>query len=144
MKPINPVRYFPVDYNIIAITMKLKLLRFVPLAVLCIILAFTWINILTAAYFATIKHQLALVLVGINLILFLFSYRYTILFTGLILFLATFNMLAFFPEIVSYDFFVKFGTKQINAPTVQPMSLLFLIGYLVLNYKYLRVAFPSD
>ena len=125
------------------ISMKLKFIRIVPLAIVCVIMAFTWVNILTTDYFATLRHQVALVLVCLNLVLFFLNYKYSILFTGLILLLATFNLLAFFPSIESSAFFIRFGSKEIYAPSIQPRSLLLLLLYLGINFKYLYTSFSS-
>ena len=121
--------------------MKLKLIRVIPIAVICVIMGFTWINILTTDYFATWRHQLALVLISVNLALFFLNYTYAILFTGIILILATFNLLAFFPTIESSAYFISFGSKEVYAPSIQGKSLLLLLLYLVLNFKYLRTYF---
>lgn len=123
--------------------MKFRLIRIIPFVIVYIIMTFTWVNILTTAYFATFRHQIALVLVCLNLILFFFNYKYAILFTGLILLLATFNLLAFFPSIESSAYFIRFGSKEIYAPSIQPRSFLLLILYLAINIKYLYTYFRS-
>mgnify|MGYP001544669758 FL=1 len=123
--------------------MKSRIIRIVPFAIVCVIMAFTWVNILTTEYFATLRHQVALVLVSLNLVLFFFNYKYAILFTGLILLLATFNLLAFFPSIESSAYFIRFGSKEVYAPSIQPRSLLLLLLYLGINFKYLYASFSS-
>jgi hypothetical protein len=86
-----------------------------------------------------LKHQAALVLVVLNLLLFFISNKYATLLTGGILLLATFNLLAFFPEIVS----TIFGLGNMKIPAIQGKSFLLLLLYVVINFKVVRTRFDD-
>ena len=124
--------------------MKSKLIRISPFIILCIIMAYTWINFLATDYISTLRHQVALAFMGINLALYFVNNKYAIVCTGLILLLATFNLLAFFPVITSYSYSISFGSKEFYAPAIQPGSLLLFIFYLIINARYVYRLLPSE
>lgn len=116
---------------------KSNILRIVPFIVLGIILFYTWWLLITTEYSATIKHQIALGLFLINLMLYFFNFKYAVFITGIILLLTTFNLLAFFPELVSSSYFIKIAGKEFSTPSMQGKSLLLMIFYLILNTGFL-------
>ena len=102
-----------------------------------IILIYTWYIILTTEYFATTRHIIALALWAINGLLYFLRFRYAVVLTGIILVLATFNLLAFFPDIVYTSYFVTIGRAKISTPSIQWQPLLILIFYCIVNYSFL-------
>ena len=108
-----------------------------PYLLTVIVLIYTWSVIVTTDYYATLKHQIALILVLINLGIYFFKFDYGIVFTGILLLLATFNFIALFPDIVSSSYFIRIADKEIATPTIQGKSLLLMIVFLVLNFGYL-------
>ena len=116
---------------------KRKLQLILSYLLIVIVLIYTWFLIITTDYYATQKHQIALILVLINLGVYFFKFDYGIVFTGILLLLATFNFIALFPDIVSSSYFIRIAGKEIATPTIQGKSLLLLIIYLVLDLRYL-------
>lgn len=114
-----------------------QLARVSPFLIVGVILVYTWYIILTTEYFATTRHIIALVLWGINGLLYFLRFRYAIILTGVILILATFNLLAFFPEIAYSSYFVTIGGIKISTPNIQWWPLLILIFYCCVNYSFL-------
>jgi hypothetical protein len=110
--------------------------RVSPFLLTGIILIYTWYIILTTEYFATTRHVIALILFGINALLYFLRFRYAILLTGVILILATLNLLAFFPDITSTSYFVKIGNVEIGTPSIQWQPLLILIFYCIVNFSF--------
>ena len=118
--------------------MERKKIKFIlPYLLTVIVLIYTWSVIVTTDYYATLKHQIALILVLINLGIYFLKFDYGIVFTGILLLLATFNFIALFPDIVSSSYFIRIAGKEIAAPTIQGKSLLLMIIFLVLNFGYL-------
>jgi hypothetical protein len=128
-------------YIIFTAAMKLKLLRILPFAILFVITAYAWLQFLTTIYFPTLRHHVALALIIINFILYFFRYKFAVLFTGLILILATFNIIAFLPVITTTSFSARLNTSEAHAPAIQFTSLLLLIAYLVINAKFVYTNF---
>ncbi|MRG44198.1 hypothetical protein GFS24_03685 [Chitinophaga sp. SYP-B3965] len=98
----------------------------------------TWIEIFPVAQYATIRHFIALALVILNLGLYFFSFRYAVLMTGVILLLATFDLAAFTNQVKSDAFYITIAGLEISTPFIQGWSLLILIIFLILNFKFLK------
>jgi len=73
------------------------------------------------------------VLMLANGILYFKSYKWAVLFTGVILLLATFNLLTFYAETQTFGFSVA----GVQSPEIQPWSLLLLVVYGIVNYNLL-------
>ena len=117
---------------------KKNVLRVLPLAVLTVILIYTWILFsISVDYYPTLRHILGLIAVSLNLVLYFFRFGKAVVLTGLILLAATFNLLAFFPDIDYASFFINIGELQIWTPSIQYKSLLLLIFYCLINFKFL-------
>lgn len=115
---------------------KQKLIVSIPYIIVLAILLYTWTKILTIDYFATLKHEIGLGACLLNLLLYFFRYKYAVIFTGVILVLATFNQLALFPDIESASFFIKIAGKELSTPNIQWKSMLILILYLILVFSF--------
>ena len=122
---------------------KTKLLRLIPFIILCIMLIFTWNEIITVGHVGRYRHLIAASLFVINIFLYFFSFRYGVLLTGITLLLATFNLAAITYEIRSRAFFITIAGVEISTPYIQPLSLLVLIVFLVINLKYLINSFKK-
>jgi hypothetical protein len=114
-----------------------KFTRLTPFLVIAIILSYTWYVIITNEFFATTKHQIALGIFVVNIAVYFIKFKYGVLLTGLFLILATFNLLALFPEIIYSSFFLGIRGKGFSTPSIQGKSLLLFIFYLILNARYL-------
>jgi hypothetical protein len=103
----------------------------IPFFVLSLIVIFTWFQILTTENAATWKHYAGLSLLIINGVVYFFNHKLAVLLTGLILILATFNLLAFFT--ITETSFIRVG--KIETPEIQLKSLLLLVIYFVINFN---------
>jgi hypothetical protein len=114
-----------------------SILKATPFLILIIILGYTWCIIMTTDYFATTKHIIALILALCNLVLYFLRFRYAIFFTGIILILASLNLLAFFPDMVSTSYFIKIGNIEVATPSIQWKLLLIFVFYCIVNFNFL-------
>jgi hypothetical protein len=114
-----------------------KALRILPFAILLLYTVVAWYEILTVTHVAKIRHLIGGGLVLINIIVYFFSLRIGILLTGITLLLATINLAAFTATIVAKQYW--FG--PLTLPVFQPVALLLLLIFLVVNLKYLLGAF---
>lgn len=117
---------------------KKKVIQCIPILTLTGILAYTWYIIMTTDYFATLKHQVAMGLFLVTLILYFVRFKYGIIFTGIFFILATFNAIAIFPVIISSSYFIKIGNIEISTPSIQWKSFLLLTLFFVCTGKYLN------
>jgi hypothetical protein len=111
--------------------------RIMPFLILAVILGRTWYIIATTDYLAMMRHVFAIVFFAGNLLLYFIRWKYAILLTGVILVLATFNLLAFFPDVMFTAYFVKIGSVKIATPSIDWKSLLLLIFYCIVNGGFL-------
>jgi hypothetical protein len=114
-----------------------KLSRLIPFLIWSIVMGYTWVTILATEYFATARHIIALSIFFLNLILYFIRFNAAVILTGIALLLATFNLLAFFPDIVSTSYFIRLGAIEITAPAIQWKSLFLLLLYVIVNAKFL-------
>ncbi|ATL49595.1 hypothetical protein COR50_21790 [Chitinophaga caeni] len=123
-------------------SIKLKrLIRILPFAVVLVLVTIGWWRILNITYLARVRNGIAAILVLINLLMFLFSYRLAILFTGIILLLCTLNLASFTLEIRTESYSLSFGGFSVSTPEFQPWALLLLAVYLVINLRFLLNSF---
>jgi hypothetical protein len=105
-----------------------------PFLLVCGIMLYTWGEFLFAGnYLPRWQHWLALVLVAGNGVLYFLRYRTAVWVTGIILLLATVNLLSFF--IVISAWWITIG--GVSTPDIQPWSLLLLVIYGVVNFSTL-------
>lgn len=113
--------------------MKNRILPSIPFLIISLIVLYTWFEIITAEYIATWRHYVALALVAVNAVLYFVKYKQAVLLTGIILILATFNLLSFFAIIQTSCL----GFGSITTPDIQLKSLLLLVIYCVINFNIL-------
>lgn len=73
----------------------------------------------------------------VNVLLLFKKFNAAIIFTGIILIAASFNLLNFFPLRITSSMSLKFGDTKISTPPVQLRSLLLFGLYLLLNFDFL-------
>ncbi|MGF7232791.1 hypothetical protein [Arachidicoccus sp.] len=117
---------------------KKKFIQILPILILGGILIYTWFIIITTDYFATIKHQIGLGVFLAILAFYFLKFKYGIFFTGIYLLLASFNIIAIFPVIISSSYFVKVGGMEISTPPIQWKAVLLLILFLICTGRYLN------
>ena len=111
----------------------MKIIRIIPFLTILLIVLYTWVEIIAAEHIATWRHYVALALVLVNAALYFVRYKQALLLTGIILVLAAFNLMAFFPAITTYGLIIA----GVNSPEMQMFPLLVLIVYVVINFNFL-------
>lgn len=114
-----------------------KVIPIVPILILAGILSYTWFIIATTNFLATIKHIIGLGLFLAATVLYAFKFKYGIIFTGIFLILASFNVIAIFPAIKSSSYFVKIGEVEIATPFIQWKAVLLLILFFACTWRFL-------
>lgn len=117
---------------------KKAVIPIIPFIFLTAILIYTWFVIATTNYFATIKHHIGLGLFLMVALVYAFSFKYGIIFTGIFLILASFNVLAIFPFTISSSYFIKIKDVEIATPSIQWKAVLLLILYIVCVWRFLN------
>lgn len=117
-----------------------KAIRLIPFFILWILQLITWFNILTGDYIATLRHKITLFLLIANLIGYFLNFKLSIILTGIILLLLTFNLLAVSFKIEATSFYLGIGKLELSTPYIQWWSFLLLILYLCINLKYVIMA----
>ena len=110
-----------------------KIISLIPFLIICGIVIHTWVEFITTDYIATWRHYLALIAVAINAALYFVRYKQALLLTGLILILATFNLLSFFYDIKTW----VFGIGPLRTLPMELKSLLLLVIYCLVNFNFL-------
>lgn len=120
-----------------------KYLKLIPFAIVCLLVCYTWFIILTTNKVASWKHNAALAIVSINLVLYFIRFSFGLLITGVLLLLATFNIISLLPETASTSYFIVIAGKEISTPPFQGSSLLLFVLYLFLTWNHFREYFDS-
>ncbi len=110
-----------------------KLLLILPYLLLAGIVIYAWVLFIKGIYSPEWRHWAALILVVLNGVLYLRWIKQAVVFTGVVLMVATINLLAFFPAISSWSV----GIGAVHTPGIQPGSLLLLVVYTIINGRYL-------
>lgn len=112
---------------------KQKLLSIIPMAIVTGLMIHCWIIILFTDVSPEWRHYLGLTLWLVLIFLYLKTYRWAILATGIYLLLATCNVLAMTPVISTS--WLTIG--PVCTPPVQGLSLILFVLYAVLNIEVL-------
>ncbi|SRR6185437_3528671 len=110
-----------------------KLIAVLPFIVVCVIMLYTWIEFAANRYLPTWRQYVALALVIVNAVVYFVRFRQAVLLTGIILVLATINLLCFFTFIQTSG--ITIGS--VSTPGIQLWSLLILVGWFAMNYSNL-------
>ncbi|HVV02906.1 MAG TPA: hypothetical protein VHC96_01735 [Puia sp.] len=113
-----------------------QLIRMTPYFIWVLLMLYTWGEILFTEYFFASRHIMALVLFLLNLVLYFVRFNIGVIVTGIAILLGTFNLLALFPDISSFSFYIKLRAS-ISFPPIDWRSLLLLILYLMINVRFL-------
>lgn len=115
----------------------MKFLRIIPFLAIFVLASFTCFEILTSDYVFTTKHISAIILILINGIIYFVRYKPAVLLTGVLLFLATFNIINVFTSVSLDAFGFMIGNSTIAIPPFQGWVLLIFVLYLFINVRYL-------
>lgn len=120
-------------------TKRRKIFVIIPVAIVALLLIYTWIIFLTTSYIAVINHYLGLILF-IPVVYFLLkdkSFKKTLLSIGIYLVLGLINLLSFLPVIITNSIGLLIGSTHIYSPAINCLSLVILIVYGILNFDTL-------
>lgn len=115
--------------------MKNKIISVIPFFIVSLITLYTWFEIISTDYTATIKNYITLILIIMNGGGYFVRYKFSILLTGLILILAIFNLLSFYTVTQTSSVGINLGNIQIRTPEIQLWSLLILLLYSIINFN---------
>ena len=110
-----------------------KLIAALPFIAICAIMLYTWIEFSDNKYLPTWRQYVALPLVIVNAVVYFVRFRKAVLLTGIILVLATVNLLSFFTFVQTSG--ITIGS--VSTPGIQLWSLLILVGWVALYYSNL-------
>jgi hypothetical protein len=105
----------------------------IPIIILLCISIYGLIDVLREGYLLGARNYIAFLLFIIDVYFWFKKYRISILFTGLILALATFNLIVFTPQITGNSF----GIGPVHTPYINLLSLGILFLYLILHFNFL-------
>lgn len=117
--------------------MKNKIISAIPFFIISIITLYTCFEIIATDYIATVKHYVAFILILINGVSYFIRYKFSIILTGIILVLATFNLLSCYTVTQTSSVGVNLGSTQLKTPEIQLWSLLILVFYCIINFNLL-------
>lgn len=109
-----------------------RIINLVPFLIVVVICIYTMIEFMATEYTATWKHYTAFVLVALNAISYFLYRRPAVLFTGIILLLAVFDVISFFAATTTTS--LRIG--NLTSPEIQLKALLLLFVYLALNMNF--------
>jgi len=95
--------------------MKQKIQILIPLTLVAALLIYCWTIFLSTDLIAVWRHYIGLILFMVTVVIFFRSLRLATFVTGIYLLLATFNLLAFTPEIKTS----RLGIGPVSTPPVQ-------------------------
>lgn len=115
---------------------RIKIIQIFPVLIIAIVMINTLYNFMVTDYFATIRHQFAVIVFFINILFYRFYFKMAIIYTGVFLFLASFNILAMWPNIISTSYFFKINGIEISTPEFDWRTLLIFLLYIFCNFSY--------
>ena len=115
--------------------MKNKIISALPFFIISIITLYKCFEIIATDHIATVKHYVAFILILINGVSYFIQYKFSIILTGIILILATVNLLSFYTVTQTSSVGINLGNIQIRTPEIQLWSLLILLLYSIINFN---------
>ncbi len=115
-----------------------KIVALIPFFGLLVPILYCWHELWANDYIPFFKHIAAIVLILINAIVYLLSFKKGIWMTGLVLLLASFSLIAITTEITESSFFIKMGSLKISFPTINYLSLFLVVLYCVINRREVK------
>lgn len=115
-----------------------KIFSILPFAAISVIVLINWYTLITEQYLLSNKHIAALILIGINSIVYFFKHRLALLLTGIILVLSTFNLISLTVTVTTTSYFVTVGSLKISSPAIHWLSLLILAIFAIGNFELLK------
>ena len=115
---------------------KKRFAHLIPFLIICISLTYSC-YLKRDLIHLELKQQIALVSAIINLLLYLIRFKYGMLATGILLLLATFDLLRLFPVVTIFNNSIQISDVKLRAPVIELESLLLTVLYFILNKRYL-------
>lgn len=115
---------------------KKKIVHLIPFLIIFISLTYTCL-LKKGLVHLDLKQQIALGSAALNLLLYLIRFKYGILATGILLLMATFDLLRLFSVVTIFNNSIQIGDLNLQAPVIELESLLLTVLYFILNKGYL-------
>lgn len=118
--------------------MRLNYISILPFITFSAIVFYCWYQLLANNYVPDTKHIITLILVLINIGVYFIGRVKGLAMTGLVLFAASFSLIAVNVVIVTNSFFIKLGGAKITFPAINYLSLFLLFFYCVINHEIVK------
>ncbi|WP_162903361.1 hypothetical protein [Taibaiella koreensis] len=115
-----------------------------PFVILGVLLIICWFNLLKNNITPTIQHDAALVLFFLNLLIYFIRFRPGLLLTGILLLLATLNIVNIFAETLTDSLFIGLGRQKLVMPPINGNCFLLLLAYIIINYRFFKDQIKTD
>ncbi|BAV07769.1 hypothetical protein SAMN05421788_103119 [Filimonas lacunae] len=115
---------------------KKTLFRYIPFVIIVIIHLYAWVVIATTDKEPAIGQWAALLLIGVNLLLYIKKMAYGLLATAIILVLSSLSIIEIYAHTITGSFFVRIGQLELATPHIQWRSVGLLVLYCILNFNY--------
>jgi hypothetical protein len=115
-----------------------KVIKAIPIIALGAMLIYTWIVYILTNYTPVIKDWATLALFLVNVIVYFFRFQVGIIFTGVVLILATLTLIQFTPMSFSQNVSFYIGKFEFNSPFFELRMLLLFIIFLIINRASIR------
>ena len=120
-------------WNIFTEMKRQKLYLTISFSIVSVILFYTWIMFIAGESAATWRHYIALVLFIAVALCYFKNYKWVAIAFGIFLFLGVTTVLSLTTHISSF----WFGIGDFRTPSINMLSLVLLISYLILNFDLL-------
>jgi hypothetical protein len=114
---------------------KQKTLALIPLVLVAGLLIYTWTILLFTDAVAIWMHYVALLLFLPLAWLHFKNFKMGLLFTAIYLILGAINLFSLTPAVITSSYGLRIGEAELWSPTFQPISIVLLILYAILNFN---------
>lgn len=113
-----------------------KHIKYLPVLILGVMLIYSWATYVWGVHILEFRDWIGLVLFGVNILIYCFSSKYGVMFTGVVLVLGTFVAAKFLPALIMPGFSLQIGKFEFRTPRIEIRIFLVLILYITLNKSY--------
>ena len=113
---------------------KKKILLLIPLIIIGVLIAYSWITLLIQEYIPIWRHYIALSLFALLIFLYIKNFTKAVIATGIYLLLGTCNFLSLTASTIWNSYGVRVGSAEIWTPSFQLVSFGLFILFAILNF----------
>lgn len=115
--------------------MKKEIIQLLPFIVLCVMVVICGYTLLQNNFVPSEKHILAYLLVFCNILTYFFNRKLGLIFTGVSLIMASFNLISVTAIHVQHSYFFRIGSMKLSLPYINLISLGVFCLYLIVNHE---------